>query len=112
MRKILKTEEFDAFVKKLPQKTTEKFDWIIEIITTIKIIPTKFVKKIIGTQFYEMRVSVGTNEYRTVLFSIDAENVIEATEIVLITGFLKKNKKQYKKEVEKAIKILNSYEFE
>ncbi len=112
MREILKTEEFDTFVSNLPQKTTEKFDWVIETITTVKIIPTKFVKRIIGTKFYEMRVSVGNNAYRTIIFSIDAENVIEAKKIVLINGFLKKSKKQYKKEVEQAIKILDSYDFE
>ncbi|PID95609.1 MAG: addiction module toxin RelE [Bacteroidetes bacterium] len=111
MREILKTYEFDTFLKELTPKTIEKFDRIIEIIITIKVIPTKFVKKLVGTEFYEMRVSIGYNEYRTVLFSIDAENIIEATKIVLVSGFLKKSKKQYKQEIKKAIKILEYYDY-
>lgn len=57
-----------------------------------------------------MRVSVGTNEYRTVLFAIDHENFIEARNIILLTGFLKKDKKDYKKQIDKAISILNNLE--
>ncbi len=111
MREILKTYEFDAFLKELEPKTIEKFDRIIEVIITIKVVPAKFVKKLVGTDFYEMRVSVGYNEYRTILFSIDAENIIEASKIVLISGFLKKSTKQYKKEIQKAVKILESYDY-
>ncbi len=112
MREILRTDEFGEFLNGLDLKTIEKFDRVIEVVTTVKVIPTKFVKKIIGTEFYEMRVSVGNNQYRTVVFSINAKNIIEATKVVLISSFLKKSKKQYKKEVQKAIKILEYYDFE
>ncbi|MBS9774940.1 MAG: type II toxin-antitoxin system RelE/ParE family toxin [Tenacibaculum sp.] len=112
MREILRTDEFSEFLNDLDLKVIEKFDRTIEIVATVKIIPTKFVKKIIGTKFYEMRISVGNNQYRTVVFSINAENIIEATKIVLISSFLKKSKKQYKKEVQKAVKILEDYDFE
>ncbi len=111
MREILKTYEFDAFLKELDNTTISKFEQVIEILTTIKVIPVKFVKKLQGTDFYEMRVSVGYNEYRTIIFSIDADNIIESTKIVLINGFLKKSTKQYKKEIQKAVKILDSYEY-
>jgi len=57
-----------------------------------------------------MRVSVGTNEYRTKLFTIDSDNVINATKIILLNGFLKKSKKDYDKEVNRARKILNDLE--
>jgi hypothetical protein len=56
-----------------------------------------------------MRVSVGTNEYRTILFSINHPNIIEATEIIVLNGFLKKSNNDYKKQIKKAekhIKIL------
>ena len=58
-----------------------------------------------GTPFYEMRVSVGYNEYRTVLFTIDSDNVINATEIYLLNSFLKKSEKDYKKQIEIAHEI-------
>jgi Phage derived protein Gp49-like (DUF891). len=53
-----------------------------------------------------MRVSVGTNEYRTMLFSINHENIIQATEVILLNGFLKKSSKDYDKQIKKATKIL------
>lgn len=70
-------------------------------------IPTKFIKHLQNTDLYEMRVSVGTNEYRTVLFAIDNKNVIQSTQIILLNAFLKKSNKDYKKQIEKANKILN-----
>jgi hypothetical protein len=53
-----------------------------------------------------MRVSVGTNEYRTMLFSINHENIIQATEVILLNEFLKKSSKDYDKQIKKATKIL------
>ena len=57
-----------------------------------------------------MRVSVSTNEYRTILFTIDADNFMEAKNIILLNSFLKKDTKQYKSEIQKANKILESLE--
>ncbi len=59
-----------------------------------------------------MRVSVGNNEYRTIIFSIDNNNIVSATKIILIHGFLKKNTKQYRKEIKRAETILNDYDYE
>lgn len=53
-----------------------------------------------------MRVSVGTNEYRTVLFAIDHDNIILSTKILVLNAFLKKSTKDYKKQIEIAEKIL------
>jgi hypothetical protein len=57
-----------------------------------------------------MRVSIGKNEYRSVLFAIDHDNVIESTRIILLNGFLKKSTKDYKREIDKAENILNKLE--
>lgn len=57
-------------------------------------------------EFYELRISV-MNEYRVILVAIDHENFIEARQVVLLNGFMKKSKKDYKKEIEKARQILN-----
>ncbi len=67
------------------------------------------IKKLQNTEFYEMRISVGFNEYRTILFSINAENIIQATEIVFLNSFLKKDTKDYKKAIEEARKILENF---
>ena len=51
-------------------------------------------------------MSVGSNEYRTVLFAIDNSNVILSTKIILLNGFLKKSTKDYNKQIAKAECIL------
>lgn len=50
------------------------------MITTIYDVSTKFVKHLENTDLYEMRVSVGNNEYRTILFAVDKSNIIESTD--------------------------------
>lgn len=79
----------------------------MNIIAEIRVVNTKLIKKLVDTDFYELRISVG-NEYRVILFTIDNENFIEAQHILLLNGFLKKSTKDYKKEIEKAKQILNT----
>lgn len=98
------------FIFFLPLKIQIKFDYVINIISTIYNILTKFIKHLENTELYEMRVSVGTNEYRTILFAIDHDNFIEAKNIILLNAFLKKDKKDYRKQIEKAISILKDLE--
>lgn len=45
MREIYKTYEFEAFLSGLDARTRTKFDYAIEIVMTVKVIPAKFVKK-------------------------------------------------------------------
>ena len=56
-----------------------------------------------------MRISVGTNEYRTVLFAMEHNNIILARNILVLNAFLKKSEKDYKKQVEIAKNILGGY---
>ena len=60
-----------------------------------------------SAEFDELRISV-SNEYRVIFFTIDHENFIEAEQILLLKGFMKKSTKDYKKEIQKAEQILNS----
>ena len=53
-----------------------------------------------------MRVSVG-NEYRVIIFTIDSDNFIEANEVLLLNGFMKKSTKDYKAHIKIAEKIIN-----
>lgn len=107
MRTIIRSTEFDEFYNSLPANVQNKVKYAMNVITEIKIVNTKLVKKLIDTDFYELRISVG-NEYRVILFTIDHENFIEAEQILLLNGFMKKSTKDYKKEIEKAEQILNS----
>lgn len=110
IRTIYRTPQFEEFFNSLSDKVQTKFKYVIDVITSIYNIPTKFVKHLQDTDLYEMRVSVGTNEYRTILFATDKENVIEATNIILLSGFLKKSSKDYDKQIIRALSILEKFE--
>lgn len=77
MRTLGRTTEFDEFYNSVDPKVQEKIDYALTLMSQIKVVSTKFVKKLEGTDFYEMRVSVG-NEYRVIIFTIDSDNFIEA----------------------------------
>lgn len=106
IRTIYKTEEFEEFYSSLDTRVKDKFEYTFELVQTVYALPVKYVKHLDGTDLYEMRVSVGSNEYRTVLFAIDNSNVILSTKIILLNGFLKKSTKDYNKQIAKAIRIL------
>ncbi|MDR2008927.1 MAG: type II toxin-antitoxin system RelE/ParE family toxin [Bacteroidales bacterium] len=110
IRSVLYSDEFNLFYSELDERTKVKYKQGIDILKTVYVLSTKFVKRIVNTNLYEMRISVGYNEYRTVLFCTDHENVIQATKIILLNGFLKKSSKDYNKYIKRAINILNNLE--
>lgn len=110
VRIVYRTREFEDTYNSLPVKIQTKFDYVINVISTIYNIPTKFIKHLEKTDLCEMRVSIGTNEYRSVLFAIDHTNVIESKSIILLNVFLKKDTKDYRKQISIAQSILNKLE--
>jgi len=108
IREVLFSNEFTAYFENLDEKTRDKYAYIIEIIKTQYVVSEKFVKKLIGTELYELRISLGTNEYRTILIAVDNANFMQAKRIVLLNSFLKKDTKQYKREIDRAIKIIQT----
>ena len=111
MRTMIRSIEFDEFYNSLPAKAQKKLDYVLNVVAEIKVVNTQFVKQIETTEFYELRVQVG-DEYRVVVFTIDHENFVEATQILLLNGFMKKSKKDYVPATEKARRILKRYENE
>lgn len=107
MRTVIRSTEFDEFYDSLPANVQNKLKYAMNVIAEIKLVNTKLIKKLVDTDFYELRISVG-NEYRVILFTIDHENFIEAEQILLLNGFMKKSTKDYKKEIARAEQILNS----
>lgn len=105
-REIIYTEEYITFAKDLPKRAQEKLLYATVILESSLPIPTKFVKKLTGTDFYELRISVD-NEIRVILFSFDNKNINLATTILFLNGFVKKGTKDYEKEIEKAYNILD-----
>lgn len=107
VRKVFWTVEFSQFYNSLSDKVKDKFNYVLAVIKTEQVITTKFVKYLENTALYEMRVSVGNNEYRTIVFTMDNPNVILATEITLLNAFQKKSTKDYAKQIKIAKNILN-----
>lgn len=102
-RELVLSPEYIEFVQTSNKRTQEKLLYTISILETLNPVPTKFVKKLVGTDFYELRVSVD-NEVRVILFAADSDNINLATRIIFLNGFIKKGTKDYGK----AIRILRN----
>ena len=109
IREVFYSEEYQEYYDTLDEKTKEKYDYVIQIIKTQYVVNKKFVKNLEESEFYEARISVGSNEYRTLLFAIDNASFIESKRVLLLNSFLKKDSKQYKSEIKKARSILKKY---
>ena len=106
MRRIIRSLEFDEFYESSPKRVREKLNYTLNIIAEIKVVSTKLVKKLIGTDFYELRIST-ENEWRVIVLAIDDDNFIECENILLLNGFMKKSTKDYGREIKKAQMIIN-----
>ena len=110
IRELYFSDEFTEFYEKLQDKVKAKFEHTMDIIRTEYVLNTKFVKHLENTDLYEMRVSVNFNEYRTILFTVDNDNIILSKRILLLNGFLKKSTKDYSKQIKVAKQILEDFE--
>ena len=109
IRETFHSEEYDQYYNSLDEKIKVKYDYVESIIKTQYVVNKKFVKNLDSTEFYEARVSVGTNEYRTIVFTIDSQSFMESKRVLFLNSFLKKDTKQYKSEIEIARQIMNKY---
>ena len=94
VREVIYSPEYEAYYAGLDSKTKEKYD---------------YVKHLENTDLYEARISLGSNEYRTILFAVNATSFMQATKILYLNSFLKKDTKQYKREISKAYRLLENY---
>ena len=109
MRTILRSSEFDAFYTSLPERVREKVKYALNIMTEIAVVNTKLVKRLIGTDFYELRISM-ENEWRVIMYTLDSESFIECRTVLMLNGFMKKSTKDYRKEIDRAQKILGGFQ--
>ena len=108
MREIEITEECLKFIDNQGKRVSNKFFHLIEIMEEVKIVHSNFVKKLINTRFYELRIKEG-KEYRIIIFAIDHQNFSECTRAVCLNGFIKKSNKDYYKAGIEAEKILEEF---
>ena len=95
---------FEEFLIKQPTKVQDKIYKVLEIIETYERVPSTYLKAIVGTKgLYEARVKLGSNIWRVFCFFDKGKLVI------LLNGFTKKTQKTPKKEINKAIHLMNSY---
>ena len=109
IRETIHSVEYDEYYAGLDEKTKAKYDYVEMIIKTQYVVNKKFVKNLEEAEFYEARVSVGNNEYRTILFAIETPSFMESKRVLFLNSFLKKDTKQYKGEIETARRILKKY---
>lgn len=95
---------FLDFYNEQPENVQTKIEWTLNLIRVTKYVPEKYFKHLEGTKgLYEIRVEVGSNIYRIFSF-FDKGNLV-----VLGNAFQKKTQKTPKKEIEKALKIMEEY---
>ena len=109
IRETYHSVEYDEYYASLDDKTKAKYDYVEAIIRTQYVVNKKFVKNLEGTEFYEARVSVGNNEYRTIIFAVESLSFMESKRVLFLNSFMKKDTKQYKGEIEIARQILKNY---
>ena len=109
LREIFFSDEFNEFYESLDSRTKEKYDYALNIIRSQYVVNSKFVKSLETSNFYELRISVGHNEYRSIIIAIDHDNFIQSRRILLLNSFLKKDGKQYEAERKQAENLLKKY---
>ncbi|GHV62749.1 hypothetical protein FACS1894195_4890 [Bacteroidia bacterium] len=106
VRTIHKSKAFETFYSSLNERTKKKIKYVLQVVEDEEIVSTKFVKKIINSDFYELRISTD-NEYRIITFAIDNDSLINSNNILLLNGFIKKSESDYAKQIEIAENIIN-----
>jgi len=95
------------FLKFFDEQTDDvqrKFNWTLELISTIDHVPKKYFQHMEGTVgLYEIRVEAGSNIFRAFAFFDEGQLIVVAN------GFQKKTQKTPKNEIELAKKIKKEY---
>ncbi len=95
---------FEDFFKEQTPKVRDKIIKVLDIIEQIERIPSTYLKYIEGTDgLFEIRVQLGSDIFRVFCF-FDSGKLV-----VLLSGFQKKTQKTPRKEISRAISIMNEY---
>ncbi|MBU3713518.1 MAG: type II toxin-antitoxin system RelE/ParE family toxin [Ferruginibacter sp.] len=95
---------FEELLNKQPVKIQDKIFKIIEAIETLERIPANYLKLIEGIRgLYEARIRLGSNIWRVFCF-FEKDRLV-----ILLNGFIKKTEKTPRREIEKAIRLMNEY---
>ena len=104
---IFYKDYFERFFIKQSKKVKAKIIWTIELIEELERVPETYLKHIESTQgLYEIRVKQGRDIFRIFCFFDEGQLII------VTSGFQKKTQKTPKKEIDRALKIMEEYENE
>ena len=97
-------DHFWEFYNKQSKDVQDKIDWVIGLVSSLKVVPKKYFDHLTGTDgLFEIRVKLGSNIYRIFCF-FDKGNLV-----ILLSGFQKKTQKTPKKEIKKAVRLKQEY---
>ena len=95
---------FWDFFDKQTEKTKDKIDYVLFLVMVAEKIPRKFFEQMSGYDgLFAIRIEFESNIFR-IFCCFDKGNIV-----VLFNGFQKKTQKTPKKEIEKAMTIMNEY---
>ena len=105
VREVIYYEDYYLdFFNAQKEDVKKKFNWTLQLISTLDRIPEKFFKHITGSDgIFEVRVEVGSDIFRVFSF-FDKGNLV-----VLVNGFQKKTQKTPKAEIKLAEKLKKEY---
>lgn len=112
IRLIYLSEEYIEFYNSLDLPVQKQVDKVINYIKSQKVISKKFLEKLQNTDNHQFEVKVSTThnrEYRILAIGVDDENLLDAEEVLMLNGFLKKSNKDYPKALTKSDNIIADY---
>ncbi len=95
---------FEKFYERLSSKAKVKFDYVLNLVARVEMVPEKFLKHLEGTEgLYEIRVEADRNVFRAFCFFDEGRSVI------LLNAFKKKTQKTPRREIILAEKLKRQY---
>jgi phage-related protein len=87
----------EEFLDSLSDQHAQKVAWVLRLVERLERVPARYLKKMVGTdELWEIRVQTGGRNYRLLGF-FDGSVLL-----VLTSGFVKKQQKTPRKEIELA----------
>ena len=93
----------EEFLDALSDKVVQKIIAVIELAETERIVSTRFLKKLSGTELFEFRIRWESNIYRLLCF-FDRDSTV-----VITHGFVKKTQKTPQREIQRAERFRRDY---
>ena len=75
---IIYSDEFEEYYASMNEQLKKKYDYALQIVRSQYVVSSKIVKSLENSDFYELRISISSNEYRTILLAVDHDNFIQS----------------------------------